>query len=201
LDGDARRELARTISEEGEHLARLVANMLDMTRLAGGTVHLKRELYPVEELIGTALTAMERRLKDRHVDVQVEPGLPPLSVDGIMLQSVLVNLFDNAIKYSPGGSPLTISATRDEGSVLLTVADEGPGVSPEERDRIFEKFYRGRTPGLASGVGLGLAIVRTVVEAHGGRIHVKDRQPQGACFCVILPLDQSPIKPPIPPSR
>lgn len=201
LDAGARRELARTIAEEGERLASLVANLLDMTRLAGGEVRLKRELFPVEELIGAALTALERRLKDRRIEVTVEPDLPPLSVDGTLVQSVLVNLLDNALKYAPADTRLAISAVRAGDAVQLAVEDEGPGVPPEERERIFDKFYRGTTPSRTAGVGLGLAIVRTIVEAHGGRIRVEARQPQGACFCLTLPLDQPLAVPPIPASR
>jgi two-component system sensor histidine kinase KdpD len=199
LDAAARRELARTIAEEGEHLARLVANLLDMTRLAGGEVRLKRELFPVEEVIGAALTALERRLKERTVEVRVEPGLPPLTVDGTLVQSVLMNLLDNAIKYTPPDTVLTISAAREGDAVRLQVEDEGPGVPAEERERIFEKFYRGTTPGRSAGVGLGLAIVRTIVEAHGGRIRVEGREPRGARFCLTLPLDHAAAAPAMAP--
>lgn len=191
LDPESRRELARTIAEEGDQLNRLVHNLLDMTRLEGGKVRLRREPHPLEDLIGSTLIVMERRLRERTVELRIAPDLPAVPLDGILIQEVLINLIENALKYTPADSPITIGASAGDDHARITVEDRGPGIEASERERVFEKFYRGSTHGHKPGVGLGLAICRGVIEAHGGRIHVESARPHGAVFVITLPLDPS----------
>ena len=178
--------LLDAICEEAERMERLVANLLDMTRLESGGLRLRREWVPLEEMIGSALARMESRLEGRAVTTRLPEGLPLLSVDPLLIEQVLVNLLENAAKYTPPGTPIAVSARADESRVTLEVADRGPGLSPGDAVRVFEKFYRGPHVGIG-GVGLGLPICKGMIEAHGGSIEVANRDGGGAVFRVILP--------------
>ena len=186
LDAAHRDELAETIFEESARLERLVGNLLDMTRLASGALTVRREWIPVEELVGGVLTRLEAALAEREVVTTVAPGLPLLSVDPVLFEQVLVNLVDNAIKHTPASSPIEIGAHVLPRGVAIEVADRGPGVPVGSEERIFEKFHRGSTAH-SQGVGLGLAICRGIVEAHGGTIQATMRDGGGAVFTIALP--------------
>jgi two-component system, OmpR family, sensor histidine kinase KdpD len=188
LPDDTRRELLDTICEEAERLERLVANLLDMTRLESGALSVKREWVPVEEIVGSALTRLERRLVGREVTTDVDPGLPLLQGDPVLLEQLLVNLLENALKYTPAGSPIDVGAHASATAVTLEVADRGPGIDPAIASRVFDKFVRTGT----SGVGLGLAICRGIAQAHGGSIAVAARDGGGAVFTVSLPRGGEP---------
>ena len=192
LDGAARRELAQAIQEEAERLNRLVHNLLEMTRLEAGGIRVRKDWEPLEEVVGSALARVEKRLGDRRVDIQLAPDLPLVPLDPLLIEQVLINLLDNAIKYTPAGSPIEISASAEDREVRVAVADRGPGVAPGEDPLVFEKFYRGQEAGGCSGAGLGLAIARGMVEAHGGRITVGTRPGGGAVFRFTLPLAAEP---------
>src|ERR1019366_1740709 len=168
LEPSVRDELLESISEEALRLSRLVGNLLDMTRLESG-VELRRDLYPLEELVGAALQRLEPQLAGREVVVSLPQDLPLVNVDDVLLGQVLVNLIENATKYSPPASPLEIAAEATPGAVQLEVRDRGPGFAPGEEKRLFEKFYRGKSDGVR-GAGLGLAICRAIVTAHRGTI-------------------------------
>ena len=197
LDAVQRDELADTISEESVRLERLVANLLDMTRLASGALDVKREWVPVEELVGGALTRLEDELAGREVVTSVAAGLPLLSVDPVLFEQVLVNLVDNAIKHTPPGTPIEIGARASPSGVAVEVADRGPGIPKESEELIFEKFRRG-SDARARGSGLGLAICRGIVEAHGGTIRATGRTGGGTVFTVLLPSrDDTPGAPPV----
>jgi two-component system sensor histidine kinase KdpD len=186
LDAARRDELADTIYEESARLERLVGNLLDMTRLASGALHVKREWVPVDELVGGVLTRLEDALAGREVKTSVPPGLPLLSVDPVLFEQVLVNLVENAINHTPAGTPIEIGARLLPDGVAIEVADRGPGIPAGEEEVIFEKFRRG--PGAGSrGVGLGLAVCRGIVEAHRGTITAARRDGGGAVFTVFLP--------------
>jgi two-component system sensor histidine kinase KdpD len=195
LPEETRAELLESIAEEAERLSRLVNNLLDMTRFEAGGVQLQRDLFPLEEIVGAALQRLERQLDGRAVRVQIPDDLPMISGDDVLLGQVIWNLLENAIKYTPEGSPIDIMATRLPGdvpsgaAVQLDIADRGPGIAAGDEDRIFEKFYRGsRTASApASGAGLGLPICRAIVEAHGGTITVFARDGGGALFRLTLP--------------
>ena len=147
---------------------------------------MKREWVPLEEMVGSVLTRLEKRLVGRPVEVRLPDDLPLLSVDPVLIEQVLLNLLENAAKYTPAESPLEITARADESTVVFEVADRGPGLPEEALGRVFEKFYRGPHVGVG-GVGLGLPICRGMVEAHSGSITAENRAGGGAVFRVTLP--------------
>jgi two-component system sensor histidine kinase KdpD len=191
LDAVTRAELAESIADEAERLDRLLGNLLDMTRLEAGVVQPKREWHPLEEIVGAALARLAAPLRDRPVQVSIPADLPLVCIDGMLIEQVLINLLENALRYTPAGSPIEISATAGEAQVTVEVADRGAGLLPGEAERIFEKFRRG-TGGRAEGTGLGLTICRGFVAAHGGRIWAENRPGGGARFRFDLPIDQAP---------
>lgn len=188
LGEGARRELASALLEETERLERQVRNLLDMTRLESGTVRLNKEWQSLQEVIGAAFNRLEIRLADRPVHIDVAPDIVA-PFDGVLVEQVVVNLLENAAKYTPDGSPIDVTARKGEGEVVVEVADRGPGVPAIEAERIFDKFHRGSSERTKSGVGLGLTICRAIVAAHGGRIWVNERAGGGASFSFALPLE------------
>jgi two-component system sensor histidine kinase KdpD len=190
LGPEAERELKEAIYEEADRLNRLVTNLLDMTRLESGSLQLGKDWQSLEELVGTALGRVERELEGRRVEVRIPADLPLVSVDGLMIEQVFVNLLDNAAKYTDPGSAIFVSASAAAGDVTVEVADEGPGLPAGAEEQVFEKFYRaGRGP---RGSGLGLPICRAIVTAHGGRIWAENRDPRGVAFRFTLPLGEGP---------
>jgi two-component system, OmpR family, sensor histidine kinase KdpD len=192
LPGPVRRELVETIAEEAQRLNRLVGNLLDMTRLESGAMPVRREWHSLEEVVGSALGRLESRLEGREVAVRLAPGLPLVLLDDVLIELVLFNLVENALKYTPPGSPIEIAARLGDGALLIEVADRGPGLPPGQEESVFEKFYRGRREGDPSGVGLGLSICRGIIEAHGGAISAANREGGGAVFRVMLRQDEQP---------
>ena len=184
-------ELAQVAYEEAERLNRLVGNLLDMTRLESGNVKVEKEWQPLEEVVGTTLLRLERLFKDRPLQANLPDDLPLVPIDAVLIEQVLVNLLENAAKYTPAGSPVELSAWGEGQGVVVEVADRGPGVPQGDEERIFDKFYRVR-PTTTGGVGLGLAICRAVIEAHGGRIWAENRAGGGAVFRFTLPIDGEP---------
>jgi two-component system sensor histidine kinase KdpD len=184
-------DLLQSIVDEAERLNRLVGNLLDMTRLEAGTLAVKKDWLPLEEVVGTALARMEKRLGNRPVAIHVPADLPLVQIDGVLIEQVLINLLENGVKYTPVKSEIDISASVSDGAVRVEVADRGPGFAPGEEERLFDKFYRGQT-GDSRGVGLGLAICRAIVEAHGGKIWAENRPGGGAAFRFTLPAKDVP---------
>ncbi|HET7341408.1 MAG TPA: ATP-binding protein, partial [Methylomirabilota bacterium] len=191
LDERTRRELLESVREEGDRLNRLVQNLLEMTRLESGALQLRREPHPMEEVIGAALGRFGKRLSDRRLTTRVPADLPMVPMDDVLIEQVLFNLLDNALKYTPAGSPIEIIATATDQNVTVEIADHGPGLPPGEQDRIFEKFYRAQ-PTAGRGAGLGLAICRGIVRAHGGRIWAQNLPGGGVAFLFTLPLGETP---------
>jgi len=183
----ARHELLETVHEESLRLSRLVRNLLEMTRLESGALSVHKDPQPLEEVIGAALNRMEDRLRGREVHTDVPRDLPLVPFDSALVEQVLINLIENATKYTPPGSPVDVSARAVGGQVEVEVADRGPGVPKQDAERVFDKFYRARE-GEGGGVGLGLTICRGIVNAHGGRIWVEERPGGGAAFRFTLPL-------------
>jgi two-component system sensor histidine kinase KdpD len=143
----------------------------------------------LEEIVEIALRRLTKSLNPRPVVMDLPPDLPMVSVDITLLEQVTANLLDNAFRHTPAGTPVEISAALQNGSVRVTVADSGPGLPPEDLNKVFEKFYRGQDREEQSGVGLGLAICRGIIEAHGGRIWAENRPGGGALFRFTLPLE------------
>ncbi|MBK9713531.1 MAG: sensor histidine kinase KdpD [Kouleothrix sp.] len=197
LDGQAaigdgvRTELVQGIYDEAARLNRLVGNLLDMTRLESGAVQVRKEWQPLEEVVGAALNRQEHALRERPLEVQLPPDLPLAPLDGALIEQVLVNLLDNAAKYTPPGSPILLSARAAPQELTVTIADRGPGIPSGDERRIFEKFYRAAPAG-THGSGLGLAICAAIVQAHGGRIWAESRPGGGAIFSFTLPVDGPP---------
>ncbi|HTP04232.1 MAG TPA: sensor histidine kinase KdpD [Nitrospirota bacterium] len=184
IDTESRLDLVKTIQEEAEHLNLIIKNVLDMTRLESGAIKLNKEWQSLEEIVGVVLNRLGDRLKDHPVTVKLPANLPLIPFDGLLIEQVLVNLFDNAIKYTPKGTPLELSASESFYTVTVSLDDRGPGIPPGEEERIFEKFVSGRATG--GGVGLGLAICRTIINAHGGKIWAENRPDGGAVFRFTL---------------
>jgi two-component system sensor histidine kinase KdpD len=190
LDEASRRSLAETARGEADRLNRLVGNLLDMTRLEAGNVHLNSELCDVQDVIGSALEQLDARLGGRPIDIDIPPELPLVPLDFVLISRVLVNLIDNALKYSPAGSPIDIRAHTASGHVEIAVADRGSGIPPEDLARIFDKFYRVQRPDNVSGTGLGLSICKGIVDAHGGFMAAENRPGGGTIITLALPADR-----------
>ena len=192
LGEEARQTLIETVSEEAHRLNRLVANLLEMTRLESGALSPNLDWHSLEEVVGASLQPLEDRLRGRPIHVDVPPDLPLVHVDDVLIEQVLLNLVENALKYTPRDQPIEIRARADATEVRVQIADRGPGLPPGAEKRIFEKFYRVAGAGAPRGVGLGLTICRGIVEAHRGRIGVEGRAGGGACFYFTLPLESPP---------
>jgi two-component system sensor histidine kinase KdpD len=190
---ELRRELAATVLEEAERLNRLVGNLLDMTRLEAGTLEPKREWHSLEEVVGGALARVERYAGGRTLVAEVAEDLPLVPIDAVLVEQALVNLLENALRHGAAAGVVKVSARVDSGSALVEVQDDGPGFPPQEAERLFDKFYRASG---GPGAGLGLAIARAIVTAHGGRIWAEPRTPTGASFRFTLPLGEAPPPPP-----
>ncbi len=189
-------ELIATIEDEAERLNRFVGNLLDVTRLELGALQPKCEMLEAGELVETALRRAGRLLQHHRVEVEIAPDLPMVAGDALLLDQALFNLLDNAAKYAPPGSLVRVSARRDEETLRLEVADEGPGIPEGQLERIFDKFYR-VTDGdhRPAGTGLGLAICRGFVEASGGTVRAANRADRsGAVFTIALPLAPQPAE-------
>ncbi|MFZ0768502.1 MAG: ATP-binding protein [Acidimicrobiales bacterium] len=178
------RELHRLIEIESDRLTRLVTNLLDMTRIEAGVLTLSREPTSVAELVKEALSSMGTTLSEQHVRVSVPDSLPEVDVDHVLIDQVLVNLLDNAARHSPPHGEITVNGELRGRQVIVSVADQGPGVPPADRDTIFDRFTQLSTGGRA---GLGLTIVKTFVEAHGERVWYEETPDGGARFVVSLP--------------
>jgi two-component system sensor histidine kinase KdpD len=186
----SRQDLARSIYDEANRLDRLLKNLLDMMRLEGGALQLKKEWHTLDEIVGAALNRLEGRLGKHQITTHFPHDLPLVQMDAVLIEQVIINLVENALKYTPPGTTIDLSASVTEGSILFAIADRGPGLPPGGELRVFDKFYRA-PPAKVSGVGLGLTICRGIIEAHGGRIWAENRPGGGAVFRFTLPLEES----------
>lgn len=191
LDGK-QKDTAETVRDQAMRLAGLVENLLDMARLHAGEIKLRREWQPLEEVVGASLQLLERALDEHPVRVDLPADLPLLEFDAVLVERVFCNLLENAAKYSPAGSSIEITARRDNGMVEIAVRDYGRGIPSDRQGRIFEMFVRGAPESAIPGVGLGLAICRAIVEAHGGTIAATHCDP-GTRFTFTLPVGEPPI--------
>lgn len=162
-----------------------------MTRLESGVVEPAREWVPLEELVGVALARVEHALAGREIRNELPSDLPLLFVDPLLIEQLLVNLLENAARYTPPGSAIEIRAARRESRLEIEVADHGPGLPPGDEDRVFERFQRGSHAN-GPGAGLGLAICRAIAGAHRGTLTARNREGGGATFRLLLPLVEPP---------
>lgn len=214
-DEALRRETLQDINEETDRLAMLVSALLEMSRIQGGALRLQTEWCDLAEIMHTVLDRLQKMTYYHRVAFDVRGSLPLVQADFMQLDRVLSNLVENAVKYSPEGTEICLAAEPREREVWIRVLDRGCGIPPEEREHIFEKFYRVKPrrgysspdrsgasvveeralerhlPSLAGGSGLGLAICRGIVQAHGGRIWVEHRPGGGSCFVFTLPIEQA----------
>jgi two-component system sensor histidine kinase KdpD len=193
LSPETRAELLGSINDEAERLSRLVENLLHMTRLSSGKVQIERQWHPVDEIIGSALTRLERQMVGRRIETHIDESLPMIKVDSLLIEQLLVNLLDNAAKYSDDEHAIGISAHTDDRGVVLEVSDRGRGFQTGDEDRVFELFYRGNgaLPD-QRGTGIGLAICKAIAEIHGGSIMALNRSGGGATLRLSLPNTETP---------
>ena len=190
-DEEARRSFALAIESEADRLNRLVGNLLDMSRIEGGALKPEKEWYPIDELIHDVLGHMQPILQGRVVRTHLPDDLPPVELDYLQMDQVLTNLIENAVRYTPTETPIEVSAQREGELMVISVADRGPGIPEKDKVHIFDKFYRVLGTQRGTGSGLGLAVCKGLVEAHGGSIWVEDRENGGAIFRFTLPIGKS----------
>ena len=186
---ETQRELLTVVAEEADRLSEMVTEAIQLTQIEAGKLQLRKHPTTAQCVVETALRKLRGRAEGRQITVQVDSDIPRVDADEELVSLVLQQLLDNALKYSPPDSPLTISGHLDGAAAIISVADQGPGIPDHDHERIFEKFYRGRgsrekTP----GTGMGLAIAREIVKAHGGRIWVHSQMGHGSTFSFTLPL-------------
>ncbi len=188
LDESARNALIENARVEADRLNRLVGNLLNMTRIESGAIKLHLEPGDIQDLIGTALEQLGRRADKNQIKVDVQPNLPLIPMDFTLMVQVVVNLLENAIKYSPEDSLIEVTATLDGSNTRLQILDRGAGIPSDDLARVFDKFYRVQRPDSVSGTGLGLAISKGIIDAHGGQVRAVNREGGGTILEVELPL-------------
>jgi two-component system sensor histidine kinase KdpD len=184
---------AATIRDQARRTAKLVDQLLEMARLEARRTELHKDWQSVEELVGSAMTELEAQLSSRNVEIALAPELPLLHCDGVPSVRVFVNLIENAAKYTPPSSPIRIAAGLSRGNLEVAIEDRGPGLPAGKEQAIFDKFTRGRSESAIPGVGLGLAICRAIVTAHGGTIRGENGEGGGARFVFTLPASAPPV--------
>ncbi len=197
LDREGRQEMLEVIDEETDRLNRFVESLLELARIEAGEMHLRRRWGAIDEIVLAVLERAESLTRLHTIEVAIEKELPLARIDARAVAEVIYTLVDNAAKYSPAGTRIRVAASRvDEQMLRLSVEDQGPGIPVEMRDRVFDKFFRAMRDGdsgvnRASGIGMGLAIARGIVEAHGGRIWVEDGEDgRGTCVVFTLPIGE-----------
>jgi len=190
LAAENRKELIQSIREEAERLNQIVRNVLNMTRLESGAIQIRKEWQSLEEIAGAVIDRLSDRLNGHTLNVKIPEDLPLIPFDPLLMEQVLTNLLENALRYTPPGTAIELNARVQNAEVLVELADRGPGILEGQQERIFDKFTRGRVPG--GGVGLGLSICRVIIEAHGGRIWAENRPGGGAVFRFTLPFEGEP---------
>jgi two-component system sensor histidine kinase KdpD len=196
LPAEVRRDLTETILEESRRMTRLVANLLDMIRVEAGTLAVRKAWQPLEETLGVALLRLDERLKAHPVEVDLPPDLPLVPIDELLIEQVFINLLENVARYCPTGTLVTIEAAAQEGGIVVSVVDHGPGIADGAEEAVFQKFYRAvgaEGANRTGGAGLGLTICRGIITAHGGRIWVEPTPGGGATFRFLLPSEGPPL--------
>jgi two-component system, OmpR family, sensor histidine kinase KdpD len=187
-DADTRARLARIIENTSQEISELISNVLDLMSFQFGEVHLNRDAHSVDALVEGALARLEGRLARHPVELSLPADLPLVDVDAALVTRALVNLLENAAKHTPAGTRITVSAGLESDAVRLVIDDNGPGLPPGPPEQLFAKFERGKSEADVGGAGLGLAICKAIIEAHGGRITAAQRPGGGARFTFTLPM-------------
>ncbi len=194
-DEAVKRELLENIHDGAARMERLVANLLDTARMESGMMRPKIDWCDAEDVIGAALARLKDTIRHHQIRISVTDDLPLMRADSVLIEQVLVNLLDNAVKYSPRGSEIYITARRRGEAVELAVIDKGNGVRPEDLAHIFDKFYRGRHREAVGGTGLGLAICKGIIEAHGGEIRAESTPGDGTTIRFTVPAQDGSVLP------
>lgn len=185
LDHATQQELLRSAREEAGRLNRLLRNLLDMTRLEGGAIHIKRQPSDLRDIVSAAVAQTGRGLENGRASIDIPEDIPLIPLDFTLITQALVNIFDNALRHSTAGQPIEVEARVDQGTVRVSVADHGPGIADADLPRVFDKFYSAR----GGGVGLGLSICKGFIEAHGGTIRAQNREQGGTVITFTLPIE------------
>ena len=191
LDKATIKNLGKEIYVETEQLSRLINNLLQITYLENDVIRLQLQQYSLPDVINFVVKMSAKKLENRKVNEQIPRDVPKIYVDHTLIQEVLLNLIDNAVKFTTPGTPIDIKVEVKDYNIMVSVEDHGPGIVADEVNKLFEKFYRGRQLGAGRGLGLGLAICKRIVEAHGGKIWAENRDGGGAAFRFTLPLRRS----------
>ncbi len=179
--------LATTIESKAQEMSKLISNVLELMRFESGEVRLRQDWQTLDDLVGTALGQLHDRLTDHPVGIELPDALPAVRVDAPLVTQVFANLLDNCVRHTPPGTHISISASAEDNCVRVLVDDNGPGLPPGDPERLFKKFQRGREESNTGGAGLGLAICRAIVTAHGGAISAAPRPGGGTRFAFTLP--------------
>ena len=190
LDARERHDLAELVADEAVRLSRLVNNLLELTRLESGQLRVKPVAQAIDETIGAALVRLDQKLEGRVVRTEVPEEIPLALFDPVLVEQVLVNVLENAIRYTPAGSPIDIVARHEGGHIVVEISDRGPGVAEGDEERVFDRLYRGNAAQGDGGVGLGLTICQAVVTAHEGKIWLENRPGGGATVRFTLPAKE-----------
>ncbi len=188
IDPEINAKLAKKIYSESEELNRMINNLSRIANLESESLNLSRETYPIKETILMAINALHKKLGKREINIIIASDFINLQFDPSLIQEVILNLIDNALKFTPRETPIDISVTQEGDSVLISIEDRGPGIVPDEIEKLFEQFYRGRMIKTKHGFGLGLAICHYIIKAHSGKIWAENREGGGASFRFTLPL-------------
>ena len=183
------KELLENARGEAGRLERIVSNLLDITRMESGVLRLNKMPCDLADLIGVCLEQVKGGISSREIKINIPSGAPEVPVDFQVILKAFVNILDNALKYSPSGTPVEISVLYDRSVARMEIRDYGAGITAEDKKKVFEKFFRGDSCRNVPGTGLGLCIARGIIEAHGGSLGVRDPAGKGSCFIVELPLE------------
>ena len=194
LDESKKQEMYRSIYDDSMWLVNLTENLLSITRIENGTMPLRLGAELIEDIFHEALSHVDRRSEEHEIRVELADDMLMASMDARLIVQVIINIVNNAIKYTPEGSHICLSAEKENDMVRIRISDDGPGISDEAKRHLFDMFYTVNTNGISTdsrrGLGLGLSLCRSIVEAHGGSITVEDNQPAGAVFSFTLPLEE-----------
>ncbi len=189
LDDATRKELLETAFTESDRLNQLVGNLLDMTRMEAGALKINRKACELRDVLGVTLEHLKENIGARNIRIDIPKDFPEISVDFLFMMKVFFNLIDNALKYSPAGTPIDIKATLFKDKVKIEIKDQGVGIPKGDLKRIFDKFYRVERPESMTGTGLGLSICKGIIEAHSGEITAQNNLDKGATFIIMIPLN------------